>query len=459
MEKLPSSAADNDNNSRPEIAVDRPLITADILMGYLDISPLRNDPDIEDVQGELAALADDMNRNGFAPSDMMNLTKAEFSFWQTTLKQRKIVEVNGKQEVVHEVHTVPNRARKYQLRPRADTIDASEFIITPPPLKVFTTRPHARKLRHEKVAIDLPDIQYDLREHRDGTLTPVHDPRAIDVALQITKDVQPDLIISGGDEVDLAALSRFKPDSTHFMSPSNLRRAVLGMHAILAQIRTDSPNASIQMLSSNHAERWVNHWLALAPELVEVRPADDPEGLPLVSLERALGLKALDINYIAGYNAASYHVNDRLITFHGDKSKNNGSTAQEYLREHVDESVMFHHTHRIEREVKSHKGRIIQAFSNGCLASTQGAVPSYHNSVDTMGEVVPQQENWQNGLGVVHYTEGNGAFSVEQIVIDHNDGYRAWYGGKWYAPRPQAQRTWEQFEPHLSIREFPARAI
>lgn len=451
-ERMPTTT-ETSQEDQPE----KRAITASLLAHYFDFTPLDDAPDIDNPLDELQLLADDMNAQGLTPFDLLSVPRASFSYWETAVKKKRIeVGEDGKSHTVNDIEVVPSRARRYDIRPQTRDVDLSEFIITPPPVNIRKTQSKPRKVRHEKVLVDLPDIQYALREHRDGSFTPVHDPRAIDVALQITKDIQPDVIVSGGDELDLPELGRFDADSTHFMGPHSVRRSVLGLHRLMAQLRADNQNAEIPMVSSNHVERWDKFWLKHAPHLAEVRPADDPEGYPLLSIERALGLKALDIDYIAGYAAAMYRVNDRLITFHGDKSKNNGSTAQEYLKAFPDQSVMFHHTHRMEREMRTLGGRVIQAFSNGCLANTQGAVPSYHNAVDTHGEIVPHQENWQNGIGVVHYTEGNGAFHVEQVAIDHNDGYRAFYDGKWYEPRPQAERTWEQFEPGLTIREYPA---
>lgn len=433
------------------------VITPEMLMNYFDTSPLDDDPLTESTFTEMVALAQDMSAHGLTAKDLLNIPRADFSFWETAVKKKRIeVGEDGKSHTVNDIEVMPQRGRKIQLRPKKDgVIDTSEWITTPPPLKMYGTKPSPKKNRADRLAVSFADEQIGFREHRDGTLTPSHDPRAMDVALQITKDLQPDLFVSGGDESDMSRLGKYKLDSVHYQGPQNLRLEILATHAFLGQIRRDNQNAEMKMLSSNHLQRWIDFFNNFAPEVTEIRPADDPNGMPLVSLERALALKALDIEFVAGYKAAVYHINDRLVTIHGDKSVNNGSTAHEYLKDFLDESVLFNHTHRIERAMKSHKGRVIQAMSSGCLSSVVGAVPSFHNAVDTMGEVVQQQENWQNGMSVIHYTEGNGPFEVEQILIDHNNGYRAEYGGKTYYPRPQFQRTWEQFEPGLEIREFP----
>jgi hypothetical protein len=443
---------------RPEGESRKGSITPQMLSDFLDTTPLDEATFVENTDEELTLLADDLNKEGVEPKDLLHMSHADFLFWQTAIKKRRVeVGPDGTSHVVNDVEQVGNRGRRLRLRPQKDgVLPVSDWIVTPPPLKVYSTKTKPGKVRAEKVALVVADHQIDFREHRDGTLTPTHDPRAMDITAQINKDLQPDLIFSGGDEQDFSRLGKYKPDSVHFMSPQNLRRGVLAGHAYFAQLRRDNPNAAIKMISSNHHQRWVDFFLKNAAELVEVRPADDPDGLPLFSLERAMGLKALDIDYIAGYDAAVFRFNERLVGIHGNKSVNNGSTAHEYLREFVDESVLFNHTHRIERAMKSHKGRVIQAISSGCLASVMGSVPSFHNDVDTGGEIVPQQENWQNGFSIVHYTEGNGAFQVEQVLIDHNNGYKAVYNGKEYYPRSQEERTWEQFEEGLRIREFPA---
>jgi hypothetical protein len=440
-------------------------ITAESLRHYFspeDLERLGMDPEVEDINIELNALADDMNLRGQKISDLFATPHADFSFWETGIKEKSLVTgEDGKSHTVNKIIVVPSRARRYRVRPQTRGIDVASLITPAATIKMYGTKSTARKVRKEKIAVDLPDIQFALRLMKDGSFTPVHDPRAMDVALQISKDVQPDLIVSGGDETDLPELSSFTADSTHFMHPKSIDYGFRGTHSFLAQVRTDNPNAQIEMLGSNHLDRYIAFMLKNAPQLFEMTDVNDPDGPPLWSVERRLGLKALGINFNSGYKASFYQINDRLITLHGDKAKSGGSTAHEYLKEFTNQSVMFHHTHRMERAIRTHRdtmkvgGKTIQAFSNGCLASISGSVPSGKTAVTTMGDVVQNTQDWQNGMGIVHYTEGNGAFHVEQIVIDHTDGYRAHYNGKTYTPRPSAERKWEHFTEGMVINEFP----
>lgn len=45
-------------------------------------------------------------------------------------------------------------------------------------------------------------------------------------------------------------------------------------------------------------------------------------------------------------------------------------------------------------------------------------------------------EDWQQGLAVVSYRDGDEPFSLEGIYIDTMSGHRAVYGGKVYRARP-----------------------
>lgn len=73
----------------------------------------------------------------------------------------------------------------------------------------FNVKTPKRKL---KVDVILPDSQCGFkRDLETGKLTPLHDLRAISIATQIIKDINPDRIIMLGDMLDL-------PDwSTHFV--------------------------------------------------------------------------------------------------------------------------------------------------------------------------------------------------------------------------------------------------
>jgi hypothetical protein len=113
-------------------------------------------------------------------------------------------------------------------------------------------------------------------------------------------------------------------------------------------------------------------------------------------------------------------------------------TAQRYLeREKV--SVLYGHIHRrewAEQTREDHDGRpaTILAASPGCLARIDGAVPSTRGGIDLDGRPIRRHENWQQGLGIVHYEPDDGRFVYEQVAI-HN-GWAHYAGRDYVAPPP-----------------------
>lgn len=328
-----------------------------------------------------------------------------------------------------EIHTL--EARRFVSDDDADRTYLSQA--APTIIRPSRSRP---KLRQNMVAVDIPDIQYGFRRLPDGSLEPLHDPQAMDVALQVTKDIQPDLIILGGDELDLPELSRFKPDSRHFVD--TLQISIDGLHQFLAQLRCENPNAKIVNLDSNHIRRLGNYMLQHAMPLFGVRRANMPGDWPVMSYAHLLRLDDLEIEWNSGYPAVEYSINDRLSTIHGDRSNSRGSTASQYLG-YRERSLMFHHTHRTESLTRTTpSGRQISAFSFGSLTRNDGAVPAYGSAVSDRGDIVPHTMNWQSGIGVIEYGEGDKPFQPHAVSIDPYENYTTMFDGKEYNPRGEA---------------------
>lgn len=312
--------------------------------------------------------------------------------------------------------------------PEADEIS---FLSQAAPTIIRPSRAKPRK-RTDKLLADIGDLQFGYRRHIDGTLEPLHDPKAVDVALQVIKDQQPDVIILGGDELDLPELSKYPQDSRHFVD--TFQTSIDGLHKLLAQLRADNPNAEIVNLPSNHIERLGKFVMKNAFQLFGVRRANMPQEFSSISYPYLLRLDELDIRYDGGYPAHMHPINDRLVTIHGDKSNARGSTAAQYLS-YFERSVMFHHTHRQESLTRTTQlGRYVTAFSFGALVRNDGAVPSVRSAVDERDRVVPNVMNWQNGIGFVEYREGDYPFQQHPILIDPNDGYEVKFDGKVYTP-------------------------
>ena len=161
-------------------------------------------------------------------------------------------------------------------------------------------------------------------------------------------------------------------------------------------------------MAGNHEERMVNYLLDNAAAAFALRQGSRPDGWPVLSVPFLCRLDETNIEYLEGYPANDFWINERLRVIHGDRVKSSGSTAHVYLNEHKT-SVIYGHIHRREWAertfVKFDGAKTIMAATPGCLAKVDGAVPSTKGGLDLHGRPLTVVENWQQGIGVVTYED------------------------------------------------------
>lgn len=330
-------------------------------------------------------------------------------------------------------------AEKHQLRANRYVIDEPEsersFLSTAAPTVIRPARVRPRQAKN-RLLMDIPDIQFGYRRLPDGSLRPLHDPEALDLVLQISREEQPTDIILGGDELDFPELSRFPADSRHFID--TLQVSIDGLHTFLARLRAENPNARIRSLDSNHIRRLGSTMIKHAMPLFGVRQANLPDAWPVMTYPHLLRLEELGIQFDSGYPAVETVINDRLTAVHGDRSNARGSTASQYLN-YRERSLLFHHTHRRESlERTTPSGKVISAFSFGHLTDNTGPVPHHGSSVSDKGEVISHTMNWQKGIGFVEYDEGDKPFQTRAVPFhEEASGLVAMLNGKEYRPRKE----------------------
>lgn len=308
------------------------------------------------------------------------------------------------------------------LKPKAPSGPAWP-VLQPAPSPVFSPPlPRKRKVKSGwKTAVILPDPQIGFRRDMDAleTLDPFHDEAALSTAMAIVQDVSPDLIVNLGDLLDFPEHSRWEigPEFVLTTQPSIYRA-----QEFLCAQRAAAPNAEIRLFEGNHDARLPRHTIKNAMASLHLKR--EPEGWPVLSVPNLLKLDEFGVEYLSGYPATVSWINDRLACMHGSKVRSNGSTAAGVIDdERV--SVIFGHIHRIELQHKTRRtrngGRSVLAASPGCLCRIDGAVPSTKGAVDLLGRVVPTVENWQQGVGVVTYRDGDAPFSLELVPI-HAEG-------------------------------------
>lgn len=304
---------------------------------------------------------------------------------------------------------------------------AHEEIESFPPAQPARITPSRRKppKRDYKSIFVFSDAQIDYRrvtnpKTNEEVLIPIHDERAMKLAQYICNLLQPDVIVNLGDTVDLAALSRFNPDSDHFhrtLGPSFQR-----VHDFYAQLRSDNPHARIVEVDSNHNTRLKNFVLKNMPQLYNMHRAGDDEDYPVMSYPYLANLQKLNVEWYSGYGAAEFQYADDLAFIHGTMSTASSSTAAKLSKVNPDRNIVQGHAHRAESFHRTdRKGKTFGAYVVGALCRTDGVVPGFHNAVDDKGAPVHYQENWAQG--VMHIMDyGNGQYQFDHILFHERGG-------------------------------------
>lgn len=354
----------------------------------------------------LGKLADLLHKAGIDVDEIKSVKKIRLNEWQTAHKDEDgnavVTDLKSSQIVIEP---------KWEEGPQWPVVQqAKPTVVRPAKIK--------KRDLETKMAVILPDPQIGyrrdiLREDYD----PFHDESAMDVALQIVKEVQPDVIVNLGDLVDLPEFSRH-PQEPGFARTT--QHSINRAHSWLASQRANSPGAEIVVLEGNHDRRLEKAIVQNAQSAFGLQRANVPESWPVLSLPYLLRMDELDVQYIEGYPANIYWINDNLACIHGHKARSGGSTAAAVVNDERS-SIIFGHIHRIEMQ---HQTRRIRSGSRtnlatcpGCLCRTDGAVPGFKSSTDIYGRPVQSWENWQQGIAVVSYRDGDMPFHVELVPI------------------------------------------
>lgn len=376
-------------------------------------------PPVQTGYAEIAQrIIEELEKQGIEPDEFGAVRKVRYSSYQSLIKDDN-----------NEAQVVDLNATKLEIYP--NWLEGPKWPLIQParPVKITPYKPAERAKKYQyKVGVILPDPQIGYRNY-GSELDPFQDEAAIAVAMKIIRDINPDLIINLGDMLDFAEYSRFTQERAFVATVQpTLDRA----HKYLAEQKQNAPRAKIVMLEGNHDRRLEKNILTNAAAAFGLRLANAPDSWPVMSVPNLLRLDELGVEYVGAYPAGQYWVNDRLVCIHGHKVRSSGSTAKA-VADDERVSTIFGHVHRIELHYKTVRvrdgGRTNFAFTPGCLCRIDGATPSTKGSTDVQGRPVTNYENWQQGLAVIHYNEGDSPFAIEPIYIDHG---RAIFRGKEY---------------------------
>lgn len=361
----------------------------------------------------LGKIADLLERNGIDIDEVGRVQRV--SLYQSMLKN-----ADGEAEI-HDLAAV-------QLLPAWADGPAWPVVQPSSAVKVRPVPPRPKQATDWNTAVILPDIQIGYYRGDGGALEAIHDEAALSVALAVVRDARPDLVVMVGDNLDLAEFGKYR------LTPAfaQTTQATIDRGAMVcAELRQVAPDARIVWIAGNHEERLPNHLLDNARAAFGLRRGGEtPESWPVMSVPFLCRFDDHGIEYLPGYPASSFWVNERLRVIHGNRVVSGGSTAHKYLAsEKV--SVIYGHVHRREYGARTRTdydgAKEVMAASPGCLARTDGVVPSTKGGTDLDGRpVFGGHEDWQQGLAVVRFQSGDGRFTYENIAI--HQGWAMWQG-------------------------------
>lgn len=264
-----------------------------------------------------------------------------------------------------------------------------------------------------------PQVGFRRRLHT-SELTPFHDRRVLDLALQISENEQIDHISFGGDCLDLSEWSdKFKPEPEFFWTT---QPALIEWAWWLHEFRKAQPKAEIKELEGNHDERMPRLIVAGMRQAYRLKPVDELTLPPSLSVPRLLALHELGVEYVDGYPDNGYFLNKNVYITHGDIVRGApGGTANAFTQRQAFTTV-FGHVHRREhvaRRLTTSGGDLVySAFCPGCACHIDGRVPGSTS-----------KSQWQQGIAVIEYNENE-----ENIIpIGISDGRMMYNGKQWQA--------------------------
>ena len=291
-------------------------------------------------------------------------------------------------------------------------------------------RPTPALLKGWRTAVILPDPQFGFRRIGD-VLDPFHDPRAIDVASQIlaavARDTRIDVVVNLGDFLDLPAHSRFDQQANW---QQTTQAAINAGHEFLARQRATVPDARIVVLEGNHDKRVSDTVMKFNAASQGLTRANLPDDFPVMTAPFLLRTDDLSVDWLDGYPARKFWLNEWIKCVHGSIVRSGSSTASAYSRGDRT-STIFGHIHRIEVHHTTQQDRSgavrLFAATPGCLCRVDGAVPGVKGAVDLHGRPIKNYEDWQQGMIVLRYQDDNPRYVLDTIHIQ--EGW-AMFGGR-----------------------------
>jgi hypothetical protein len=285
---------------------------------------------------------------------------------------------------------------------------------------VYGKRPQPKA--GSRVTFIYPDQQvgfWFVDNGQDIELIPMHDPVAIACAHNVARLVKPWRTVNLGDALDMSEWSSKFVVYPEFANTT--QRSLDYLHADLATQRAIvGPDGEVWLFAGNHDDRLGLAVARNAKAALRLRQANTPESWPVLSMRHLLRLDELGVGYVDGYPAGRKKLADGhgrqapLYAIHGEKLDMIKVAKAER------QSFVQGHTHRVGLDTQTYEidGQAVEveAWMLGCLARTDGAVPSTKGAVGDDGRPLVRHESWQHACGVLTEFD-DGGWQLEPVRI------------------------------------------
>ena len=238
---------------------------------------------------------------------------------------------------------------------------------------------------------------------------PWHDPKALDLVLDIFEDQNLDRIIFNGDILDFYNVNSHGPK--HPDIQTTLENEISWGIEFVDYVRKRFPDAELVWIDGNHEDR-------LSRFITDKCPAF----FNMFQLPKMLRLHELGYVYVE-YNERYQLESTDLYIQHSPPSYGE-NLAMTALKKKFDQSHVYGCSHRIQHACKTgSSGRVYNVWANGWLGSTELSLE--HKRVF---RYTKNHENWQQGAMIVTCVNEIEYF-VEQFQIVN---YAAVVSGTYY---------------------------
>jgi hypothetical protein len=370
--------------------------------------------DVETGKQHVQAIAEEIYRRlGEEGLEQIGRLK-RISMWQ---QAAKVKDADGVEEIeVTDLHG-------FQLAPSWDQDPEWPTIQPAAPVKITATKPKPREVDYRTTVV-LPDPQIGYRRMENGLLVPMQDERALDLAIQIIAHVKPQRVVNLGDTLDLSEwTSKFivLPEFVLTTQPA-LDRAQRFLAEQRANMGPTDEDRPVKKLRGNHDDRLQMAITKNTMAAIRLRQANKPDSWPVLSWEHLLDVDSIGVEISAGYPAGRFKLadgNGRKTPLYAQHGKILDIVKVAKTSRH---SVIQGHTHHIAEHHMTYDvdglPQHVVAIASGCLARTDGAVPSTHSGEFANGMPAKIVEDWQQCVILVH--EWPDGFWSHDIVHIHD---------------------------------------